>query len=69
MSDWAELYPDIPAVMDVTQVGEVLGLHPQVITRYLAAGQLPGSKDPTGKWRIPRDDLLDYFSSLPLTVR
>lgn len=65
---WADLYPDLPEQMDVRQVGKLLSFHPQVVTRYVASGILPGKKDPDGKWWVKRDELLDYFTGLPHTI-
>lgn len=66
-TEWADLYPDIPEKIDAKQAGELLSVHPQVATRYLAAGRLPGNKDSFGKWWISRDELLEYFTGLPHT--
>lgn len=65
---WGDLYPDLPEQMDVKQVGKLLSVHPQVVTRHVASGTLPGKKDPDGKWWVNRDELLDYFTSLPHTI-
>jgi hypothetical protein len=58
-----DLDPDGPD-LSVSQVAEVLRLHPRTVLRYRAAGAFPHAKrygpDKTGPWRIPTRDVIDY---------
>jgi excisionase family DNA binding protein len=56
-----------PEYLTAEQVAEKLQMHPTIIRRMLAAGELPGRK--LGKsWRVVASELREFMSQKPATI-
>lgn len=48
-------YPDAP--VPVSKVAEIMGVNPQTVARWCAAGKIPAFKTPGGHYRIRQEDI------------
>lgn len=59
--EWAE-WDDLPLILTVSQVAEVLQVHETTVKRWLRDGRLPGLKlGDRGDWRIRREALRRFL--------
>ena len=47
--DYERWYPDVPPIMDVKQMAELLNTNEQIIRLYVREGQLPAHRRPGGR--------------------
>lgn len=59
---------DYGRILSLADAGEILGVHPQTIRRYVRDGMIPAHHLPGGKrYYIFKDELLEFLRSHPVS--
>lgn len=60
--DYAQWYPDVPAVMDSKQLAELLSTNEQIIRAYARDGVIPAHRRPGGrKFTFLRHEIFQWL--------
>ena len=62
--DYDRWYPEVPAVMDTSQVAELLSINQQIVRAWAREGKIPAHRKPAGrKFTFLRHEIFNWLIS------